>query len=76
MAEKKGVTKTGWGLASNFEGNAAAEAGRIGGKALNGSKAFRTARRLDRGGTALALAGGGLLAANAIKNRKNKKEGK
>ena len=76
VAEKKGLVKSGWGLASKFAGfePALESGGNLAARVANRSKALKLAKRADLGGTALALTGAGLLAANAIKNKRNKKE--
>ena len=74
VAEKKGLDKYGWGLTSEFVGNGAKEGGDIVAKAVGGSKAMKKAKRVDDIGIGLTIAGASLLAANAIKNKKNKKK--
>jgi len=74
VAEKKGLSKVGWGSTTTFFGPEAKKGSELTTKIIKGSKAMKLAKGADIGGTALALTGAGLLAANAIKNKRNKKK--
>lgn len=74
VAEKKGLSKVGWGVATALFGPEAKKGSELTTKIIKGSKAMKLAKGADVGGTALALTGAGLLAANAIKNKRNKKK--
>ena len=74
-ASKYGVERVGAGLSQQFYGigkKSAHEVGNIATKALKQNKGFKAAKRADIIGSGVALAGAGMLAANKIKNKKNK----
>lgn len=74
-ASKYGVERVGAGLKQQFYGigkKLAREVGDIATKALKQNKGFKAAKRADIIGSGVALAGAGMLAANKIKNKKNK----
>ena len=76
-ANKYGVERTGFGANQAFFGvgkKTAKEVGNIASRAIRQNKGFKLARRADGLGTAAALAGGGMLVANKIMNKKKDKE--
>lgn len=76
-ANKYGVDRVGTGIAQAFFGKGkrtASEARDIATRAIKQNKGFKLARRADGLGAAAALAGGGMLVANKIMNKKKDKE--
>ena len=78
-ANKYGVERTGIGMAQRFSGfgmgrKTAKEVGEIATRAIQQNKGFKLATRADKLGTTAALAGGGMLIANKIMNKKKDKE--
>ena len=76
-ANKYGVDRVGSGVNQAFFGvgkKTAKEVGEIASRAVNQNKGFKLANRADKLGTAAALAGGGMLVANKIMNKKKDKE--
>lgn len=74
-ANKYGVDRVGTGIAQSFFGKGkrtAKEVGEIATRAVKQNKGFKLARRADGLGAAAALAGGGMLVANKIMNKKKK----
>lgn len=76
-ANKYGVERSGIGANQAFFGvgkKTAREVGEIASRAVNQNKGFKLANRADKLGTVAALAGGGMLVANKIMNKKKDKE--
>ena len=76
-ANKYGVDRVGVGVNQGFFGigkKTAKEVGEIATRAVKQNKGFRLANRAANLGTAAALAGGGMLVANKIMNKKKDKE--
>ena len=75
-AEKYGVERSGLGLGQQFYGTgkkSAKEVSDIAIRALKQNKGFKAAKRVGKIGLGTAaLAGAGMIAANKIKNKKNK----